>query len=59
MDSLRLLGNLSNPPRDTQLPVIEHVTNLNNFRIIIFHWLSIGANQTISQDEMYLGYGLR
>lgn len=37
MDSLRLPGNLSNPPHDTQLPVIEHVTNLNNFRIIKFH----------------------
>ena len=59
MDSMRLLGKRFTPPRNSQLPVIEHVTNLNNFRIIAFNWLSIGAKRAISQDEMYLGYGLR
>ena len=59
MDSLRLPGNTIIPPQNNTLPVIEHVTNPNNFRIITFNWLSIGANCAASQDEVYLGYGSR
>lgn len=36
MDSLRLPGVITTP-RNSHLPVIEHVTNLNNFRIIKFN----------------------
>ena len=53
MDSLRLPNNSTHFPKESRLPVIEHVTNLNNFRIIAFNWLSIGANDAASQDELY------
>jgi hypothetical protein len=37
IDSLRLLGSIITPLQNIQLPVIEHVTNPNNFRIIAFN----------------------
>jgi hypothetical protein len=36
VDSLWLPGNSTIAPRNSHLPVIEHVTNHNQFRIIVF-----------------------
>lgn len=36
-DSMMLPGITTPHPHKTQQPVIEHVTNLNNFRIITFN----------------------